>query len=160
MILSDPPTMIDRKPDMQAAPSSGKSAARDVVLAIQEAFRQSDYVRMAALYDDEIDWLFNGPVSIFPEIGHRHGKAEVFRSFERLNTLYHFERYVTDHLIAEGDWAAGIADVTMTQRASGRIIQCRIASFHRARGGRLIEYRGFCDTFDAVEQTLGRELPL
>ena len=26
------------------------------------------------------------------------------------------------------------------------------------RDGRLVEYRGFCDTFDAVEQTLGREL--
>jgi ketosteroid isomerase-like protein len=46
--------------------------------------------------------------------------------------------------------------VTMTQRASGRTIQCRIASFHRVRNGRLIHYRGFNDSFDAVEQVLGR----
>jgi ketosteroid isomerase-like protein len=142
-----------------ARPPGGQSEAseaRAVVLAIQEAFRTSDYARMAALYDDAIDWLFYGPVSIFPEAGHRHGKAEVFRSFERLNTLYHFDRHATDQLIAEGDWAAAVADVTMTQRTTGRVIQCRVASFHRVRDGRLIEYRGFCDTFDAVEQTLGR----
>jgi ketosteroid isomerase-like protein len=132
------------------------SPARAVVLAIQDAFSSADYERMAALYDDEIDWLFHGPVSVFPEIGHRHGKAEVFRAFEALNTLYRFDRYVMDQLVAQADWAAGIADVTMTQRASGRTIQCRIASFHRVRNGRLIHYRGFNDSFDAVEQVLGR----
>ncbi len=136
--------------------SGGASEARAVVLAIQDAFSKADYARMAALYDDEIDWLFHGPVSIFPEIGHRHGKVEVFKAFEALNTLYRFDRYVLGQLVAEGDWAAGIADVTMMQRASGRTIQCRIASFHRVRNGRLIEYRGFNDSFDAAEQVLGR----
>lgn len=151
---------MDMNSSMKTAlPSSaGDSDARTVVLAIQEAFRNADYGRMAALYDHDIDWLFHGPVSIFPEIGHRRGKAAVFRSFERLNILYHFERHVTDQLIAEDDWAAGISHTTMMQRATGRIIQCRVANFHRVRDGRLIEYRGFCDTFDAVEQTLGREL--
>lgn len=136
--------------------SINDSPARAVVLEIQNAFRDADYARLAALYHDDIDWLFYGPVSIFPEIGHRHGKAAVFRSFERLNTLYHFDDHVTDHLIAEGDWAAGISDVTMTQRATGRIIKCRVANFHRVRDGRLIYYRGFNDSFDAVEQVMGR----
>jgi ketosteroid isomerase-like protein len=56
--------------------------------------------------------------------------------------------------------AHGVADVAMVQRATGRVIQCKIASFHRVRGGKVIEYRGFTDSFDAVEQVLGRELPL
>jgi ketosteroid isomerase-like protein len=147
--------------DSSRAPqaSGGQAAAasaRDVVLAIQDAFSRADYARMAALYDDEIDWLFHGPVSLFPEIGHRHGKVAVFKAFEALNTLYHFNRYVMDQLVAEADWAAGIADVTMTQRASGRTIQCRVASFHRVRDGRLVHYRGFNDSFDAAEQVLGR----
>jgi ketosteroid isomerase-like protein len=132
------------------------SPARAVVEGIQEAFRTADYERMAALYHDDIDWLFHGPVSIFPEVGHRRGKAEVFRSFEILNTQYHFESYVVDYLIAEGDQAAALADVTMIQRSSGRTIRSRIANFHRIRDGRLIYYRGFSDSFDAVEQVLGR----
>lgn len=145
------------RPGASSAPAYDGSA-RAVVTALNEAFRAADYMRMAALYDDDIDWLFHGPVSIFPEIGHRRGKAAVFRSFEMLNTLFHFQRHVTEQLIAEQDWAAGIADITMTQRTTGRIIQCRIANFNRVRDGGLVEYRGFCDTFDAVEQTLGREL--
>ena len=148
----------DNDTRMPAVAPAEDGSARAVVMAIQEAFRRADYARMAALYDDDIDWLFHGPSSIFPEVGHRRGKAAVFRSFEQLNTLYRFDRHVTDQLIAEGDWAAGVADVTMTQRGSGRTIRCRVASFHRVRDGRLVEYRGFCDTFDAVEQTLGREL--
>lgn len=143
---------------MPAVEPADGGPARAVVMAIQDAFRRADYARLAALYDDNIDWLFHGPSSIFPGIGHRRGKAAVFRSFEWLNTLYHIQRHVIDQLIAEGDWAAGIADVSMTQRDSGRTILCRVASFHRVRDGRLVEYRGFCDTFDAVEQTLGREL--
>lgn len=141
---------------MPSSGPAGFSEAREVVLAIQDAFRRGDYARMAALYDDDIDWLFNGPVSIFPQIGHRRGKAAVFKAFEALNTLYHFERHVTDHIVAEGDWAADIADIAMIQRASGRTIRCRTANFHRVRNGRLVLYRGFVDSFDAAEQVLGR----
>ena len=135
-------------------------SARAVVLEIQDAFRKSDYARMAELYHDDIDWVFHGPASVFPDVGRRRGKAEVFKTFVSLNTMYRFTRHVTDQLVAEGDWAASIADVTMVQRTTGRVIQCKIASFHRSRDGKVIEYRGFTDSFDAVEQVLGHELPL
>ena len=147
-------TLVNNPSAAQA--DAAVSPARAVVLDIQDAFRRADYARMAALYDDDIDWLFHSPVSVFPEVGRRRGKIAVFRAFEAINTLYHFERYVTDHLIAEDEWAAGISDVTMVQRASGRTIQCRIASFHRVRDGRIVEYRGFTDSFDAAEQVLGK----
>jgi ketosteroid isomerase-like protein len=42
------------------------------------------------------------------------------------------------------------------QRATGRTIRCRVASFYRVRDGRVVEYQGFIDSFDAVEQALGR----
>jgi ketosteroid isomerase-like protein len=134
------------------------SPARTIVTAMNEAFRSGDYVRMAALYHDDIDWLFHGPVSIFREVGHRRGKAAVFQAFEIMAGQYRYDRHDTQVLIAEGDTAATIADVAMMQRATGRTIHTRIASFHRVRDGKLIEYRGFADTFDVVEQTLGREL--
>ena len=134
--------------------------ARPIILEIQDAFRKGDYARIAALYHDDIDWLFHGPTSVFPDVGRRSGKIEVFKTLAALNTMYRFDRYVTDHLIAEGDWAAGIAEVTLVQRASGRVIQCKIASFHRVRDGLVVEYRGFTDSFDAAEQVLGRELNL
>jgi ketosteroid isomerase-like protein len=143
-----------------AGDGSDTGTARATILEIQDAFRKGDYARISALYHDDIDWLFHGPTSVFPDVGRRRGKVEVFKTLAALNALYRFERYVTDHLIAEGDWAAGIADVTLVQRSSDRVIQCKIASFHRVRDGLVVEYRGFTDSFDAAEQVLGRELKL
>ena len=44
-------------------------------------------------------------------------------------------------------------------RASG-ILRVRLANFLRFRDGRLIMFREFFDSFDAVEQALARELQL
>jgi ketosteroid isomerase-like protein len=134
--------------------------ARTILLQIQDAFRKNDYERLAALYHDDIDWIFHGPTSIFPEVGHRRGKIEVFKTMAALNMLYRFEQFTTEQLIAENNAAASVADVRMVQRSTGRIIQCKIASFHRVRDGLVIEYRGFTDSFDAAEQVLGREFPV
>ncbi len=139
---------------------SDTGEARTILLQVQDAFRKSDYARLAALYHDDIDWIFHGPMSIFPEVGHRRGKIEVFKSMVALNMLYRFEEYTTEQLIAENDAAASVANVRMVQRTTGRIIQCKIASFHRVRDGLVIEYRGFTDSFDAVEQVSGREIEL
>lgn len=140
------------------APDTG--SARATILEIQDAFRKGDYARLAAHYHDDVDWVFYGPSSVFPDVGRRRGKVEVFKTFASLNSMYRFERHTTDHLIAQGDWVAGIADVKLVQRMSGRVIQCKIASFHRVLDGKVIEYRGFTDSFDAAEQVLGHELEL
>lgn len=134
------------------------ASARAVVEDIQDAFRKGDYARIAARYDEEVDWLVYGPQSVFPEIGRRRGKRAMFQALQALNANYRFERHVTEWLLAEGDRAASIADVTLVQRASGRIIRVRIASFQRVRDGRVVEYRAFMDSFDAVQQVLGHEL--
>ena len=134
--------------------------SRAVIEDIQDAFRNGDYARIAALYDEDVDWLFYAPPAIFPEVGPRRGRVAVFQAFEALNAHYRFDRHVTEWLLAEGDRVASIADVTLVQRATGRTIRCRVASFHRIRDGRVIEYRGFMDSFDVAEQALGHELPL
>ena len=135
-------------------------AARTVIRDIQDAFRKSDYTRIAARFHGDIDWIFYGPLSIFPEVGARRGKIAVFQTFSMLNARYRFERYVTDHLIAEGDSAAGMAEVALVQRQSGRTITCRIASFFRVKEGLVTHYRGFTDSFDVAEQVLGKVIPL
>jgi ketosteroid isomerase-like protein len=141
--------------------SPGDAAgARAAIRDIQDAFRKNDYARIAARFHDDIDWVFHGPISIFPEIGSRRGKIAVFQTFAVLNERYRFERHVTDHLIAEGDSAAGVAEVGLVQRDTGRTITCRIASFFRVENGLVTQYRGFTDSFDVVEQVLGKVIPL
>jgi ketosteroid isomerase-like protein len=55
------------------------------------------------------------------------------------------------------DRAATLSEVQMLQRVTGRNIRSRIASFHRFQDNKVIEYRGFTDSFDSAEQVLGRE---
>jgi len=121
---------------------------------------RGDNERLAARYHDDIDWLFHAPVSIFPFAGARRGKAEVFKGFALLYETYRVTGYSVEVKLVEGDRAATLSDAHMVQRATGRTIQSRIAGFHRFQDGKVIEYRGFTDSFDSVEQALGRELQL
>ena len=121
---------------------------------------RGDNERLAARYHDDIDWLFHAPVSIFPFAGARRGKAEVFKGFALLYETYRVTGYSVEVKLVEGDRAATLSDAHMVQRATGRTIQSRIAGFHRFQEGKMIEYRGFTDSFDSVEQALGRELRL
>ena len=50
--------------------------------------------------------------------------------------------------------------VSLIQRATNRMLRFRIVNFLRWKDGRLIEFREFINSFDAVEQALGRELQL
>ena len=124
------------------------------------AFMSGDNERLAARYHDDVDWLFHAPVSIFPFAGARRGKTEVFKGFALLYQLFRVAKYQVVVTLVEGDRAATLSDAQMQQRATGRTVSSRIASFHRFQSGKVIEYRGFTDSFDSVEQALGRELEL
>jgi ketosteroid isomerase-like protein len=122
------------------------------------AFTGGDLDRLAACYDDEVDWLFLAPASVFPFAGVRHGKVDVFKGFELLFESYRITEYHADTMLADGDWASTLSHGQMLQLATGRIVRIRTGNFYRFRDGKVIEYRGFTDSLDIVEQVLGREL--
>ncbi len=122
------------------------------------AFQQSDSERLAACFHDDVDWLFHAPVTYFPFAGARRGKAEVFKGFAQMYQAYRLNDYAVELIMVEGERAVTLCDSHMEQRTTGRTIRSRIAGFHRFQDGLLAEYRGFIDSFDAVEQVLGREL--
>jgi ketosteroid isomerase-like protein len=123
---------------------------------IHDAFKQGDHERFASYYDDNIDWTFHAPISVFPFAGRRVGKPAVFLSLRQLNEGYKLQGFAAQMVLADEDRAAVISEIAMMQRATGRTIRCRVASFYRVRDGRVVEYQGFVDSFDAVEQALGR----
>ena len=139
------------------APRDGgtSAAVRAVIADMQDAFRKGDYARIAARFHDDIDWLFQGPPTIFPEVGHCRGRAAVCETFAALIARYRIDSHVVDHAIAEGDRGAGVADIVLVEHDGGRTIRCRIASFFRIRDGLLTHYRGFTDSFDTVERQSG-----
>jgi ketosteroid isomerase-like protein len=135
-------------------------ATRTALDAMLAAFVDGDNDGLAAVYDDDVDWLFHCPVSVFPFAGRRRGKAEVFKGLALFYRDYKLVRYEVLTKLVDGDQAATMSDVHCIQRTTGRSMRSHIAGFHRFRDGKLIEHRGFTDSFDAVEQILGREVTI
>ena len=74
----------------------------------------------------------------------------------------HFEylSYTPVFMVTEKETAAAIVLARLRQRTTNRIIQLFVADFFRLENGRIVELREFIDSFDAVQQVLGREIAL
>jgi ketosteroid isomerase-like protein len=110
--------------------------------------------------DDDVDFVSYAPITIFPCLGRQRGKAAVERSIETIHAHYEFLSYLPIFMVVEENDAAVIVMARMKQRATERIIQTLFAQFVRFRDGRIVEFREFLDSFDAVEQVLGREIEI
>jgi ketosteroid isomerase-like protein len=135
-----------------------ENATRTAVEALYEAYAARDLDRVAALIHDDIEWIIYGPVQVFPFQGPRRGKAQVLDVLGAIGKDYALERYVPEIIIVEGERAAVMSNAAFVQRATNRTLSMRLADFLRFQDGRLIEFREFTDTFDAVEQALGKWL--
>jgi ketosteroid isomerase-like protein len=134
------------------------NATRAAVKALYEAYSARDLDRVASLIHEDIEWIIYGPVQVFPFHGPRRGKAQVLDVLAALGKDYALERHVPEIILVEGERAAVLSDAAFVQRATNRTLSLRLADFLRFRDGRLIEFREFTDTFDAVEQALGKWL--
>ena len=133
---------------------------RAIVREFYDAYGRRDFERVAALIHDDIDWVIYAPMSVFAFAGPRQGRAAVLAAMAAIAQTFAIESYKPEVMIVDGTRAALLSGVSYRQRATDRVLRLRIASFLRWQDGRLIEYREFIDSFDAVEQALGRELQL
>jgi ketosteroid isomerase-like protein len=137
-----------------------QAGTRETVRELYDAYARRDFERIAASIHDDIDWVIYGPVSVFPFAGPRHGRAAVLEAMAGIAQAYSLESYKLEILIVDGDRAAVMSDVSFIQRATNRTLRFRVANFLRFQDGKLIEFREFTNSFDVVEQALGRELEL
>jgi ketosteroid isomerase-like protein len=133
-------------------------STRAVVTDLYAAYARGDSARLAELIDDDIDWIIHAPMQVFAFAGHRRGKAAVLEALGGIARDYLLESYLPQAMIVDGDRAAVMSDVTFRQRTTGRTLRFHIADFLRFRNGRVVEFREFTNTFDVVEQALGRLL--
>jgi ketosteroid isomerase-like protein len=134
------------------------NVTRALVHELYDAYARGDSERVGQLIDDDIDWIIHGPVQVFPFLGPRRGKAEVLKTLADIAEGYAIERYAPEIVIVDEDRAAVLSNVALRQRATNRMLSVRLANFLRFRAGKLVEFREFSDTFDVVEQALGRWL--
>jgi ketosteroid isomerase-like protein len=137
-----------------------EDATRAAVTDLYDAYARGDGERVARYIDDEIDWVIHGPVQVFPFAGARRGKRAVLDALGAIAKDYSIERYVPQLVAVDGDSAAVMSNVAFRQRSTGRVLSFHIADFMRFRDGRIVEFREFANTFDLVEQALGRFIVL
>jgi len=135
-----------------------EGGVRATVHELYDAYGRRDFDRLAAFLDDDIEWVIYAPVSVFAFAGPRHGRAAVLHALTGIAADYTLESYTPEIVVVDGDDAAVMSDVGFRQRTTGRTLRFRVADFLRFRNGRLVEFREFTNTFDVVEQALGREL--
>jgi ketosteroid isomerase-like protein len=130
-----------------------------------ESFRRARHSRDAQqidpFLDDHVDWLLTGPVELLHFCGQRRGKAEVLNCLTRQHpmVLGAFKVELI-HMLVEGDRAGSLSRMTGIQCGSGRTISYNQAQFLRFRDGKIIEYRGIIDSFNAAEQIMGHAIEL
>jgi hypothetical protein len=111
-------------------------------------------------FDDTVVMTSYAPIEVFPALGRRQGKAAVAVTMHAMHADFEHLSYTPIFMVTEADTAAVIILARLRQRATDRIIQLFVAHFLRLYDDRIIELREFMDSFDAVQQVLGREISL
>src|ERR1044072_1781928 len=135
-----------------------ESTIRPIVEAFYQASADRDIPRIAAMIDDDVDLLVQGPVVIFPFLGQRRGKDAVLAGYREIAQRLEVTGYQVEKLLVDGDRAAALIRLTSIVRATGKGMCTRTSQFSRFRGGKVVEMHAVIDSFDMVEQTLGRPL--
>ncbi len=111
-------------------------------------------------FDDSVVMTSYAPVDIFPYLGRKQGKAAIAAAMKAVHADFEYLAYQPVFMVTEAEDAAVILLARLRQRATDRIIQLFVADFIRFDKGRIVEIREFMDSFDAVQQVLGREIAI
>jgi ketosteroid isomerase-like protein len=138
------------------------SAERDLppwIAAFYRAYVTRDPALLAAILDDDVEWIMTGPAEQFDIYGSRRGKKAALELLTRIMPcFYSITDYEIDHLLLQDDRVAAYGNVRARQRETGRSLCFRAAQFLRFRHGKLVAFRGIADTFDMAEQMLGHPI--
>jgi ketosteroid isomerase-like protein len=128
--------------------------------ALHRAINEGQLGDIEALIDDDVDWAIYGPIDMFPFLGARRGKAAVIEVIRQIADNVQVHRFDRESIMLGVDSAASMIRYSLTALDSSKPISLRLAHFAQFKAGRLISIRVLVDTFDLVEQALGRPIHL
>jgi uncharacterized protein len=133
-------------------------ALRQRIISLCEAYAKGKFEILLDCIDEDVDFISYAPVEIFPCLGKQQGRDAVLNSLKTIHDHFVFLAYDPIFLLAQDEDAAINVMARLKHRASGRIVRIIFAQFFRFRDGRIVEFREFMDSFDAVEQVLGQHI--
>ena len=128
--------------------------------ALHRAINERQLEDLEPLIDEDVDWAVYGPIDMFPFLGARHGKAAVLEVIRQVAENVRVHRFDRESIMLGVDSASSMMRYSLTVLDSGKPVNLRVAHFARFRAGRLYSLRVLVDTFDLVEQALGRPIHL
>jgi ketosteroid isomerase-like protein len=128
--------------------------------ALHRAINDRRHDELEHLIDDDVDWAMYGPIDMFPFFGARRGKAAVLEVLRQIADNIRVRRFDRETIMLGVDSAASMLRYSLTTLDTNKPISLRIAHFAQFKAGRLASIRVLVDTFDLVEQALGRPIHL
>jgi ketosteroid isomerase-like protein len=128
--------------------------------ALHRAINERQPEDLEALIDDDVDWAIYGPIDMFPFLGARRGKEAVLEVIRQIADNIRIHRFNRETIMLGVDSASSMLRYSLTMLDSSKPISLRLAHFAQFKAGRLLSMRVLVDTFDLVEQALGRPIHL
>ncbi|PJG50949.1 ketosteroid isomerase [Bradyrhizobium forestalis] len=128
--------------------------------ALHRAINDRDFRDIEALIDEDVEWALYGPIDMFPFFGARQGRDAVLDVIRQLADNFHVRRFDRESIMLGVDSAASMLRYSLTALDSNKPISLRVAQFAQFKAGKLVSMRVLIDTFDLVEQALGRAIHL
>ena len=135
-------------------------ALKERIYALYDAFSAGKFETLSDMFDERVDFESNAPIEVFPSVGRLIGRTAVMKALQAVHGELNSIVFVPLRIITDGHSAGVIVSIQLTQRTTKRTIRLFAAHFLRFHDSRIVEYRAFLDTFEAVQQVLGRELDL
>lgn len=128
--------------------------------ALHRAINERRFEDIEALIDDDVDWAIYGPIDMFPFLGARRGRDAVLDVIRQIANHVRIHRFDRETIMLGVDSAGSMLRYSLTALHADKPISLRIAHFAQFKAGRLLNIRVLLDTFDLVEQALGRPIHL
>src|SRR3984957_16866024 len=128
--------------------------------AFHHAINERQTEDLENLIDEDVDWAIYGPIDMFPFLGARRGKAAVLEVLRQIADNVRVRRFARETIMLGVDSAASMLRYSLRALDSEKPISLRIAHFAQFKAGKLTNIRILVDTFDLVEQALGRPIHL
>ena len=128
--------------------------------ALHRAINERQLDDLESVIDEDVDWAICGPIDMFPFLGARRGKAAVLEVIRQIADNIRVHRFERETIMLGVDSASSMLRYTLTALDTNKPISLRVAHFAQFKAGRLFSIRVLVDTFDLVEQALGRPIHL
>ena len=128
--------------------------------AFHRAINERRHDELEQLIDDDVDWAIYGPIDMFPFFGARRGKAAVLEVIRQIANNIRVHRFDRESIMLGVDTASSMMRYSLTALDENKPISLRLAQFTQFKAGRLVCMRVLVDSFDLVEQALGRPIHL